>query len=596
MPTNPTEGATVAPSSKVATLKQQRSIARRNITRIKNRLESSTASWNAIDSECRLEILNSYIKQIMAFQTEIEKEDPSDDKRGDIEELCISCKSKLMQLLGDYKQRDSSLMENTFSFAMPQSSRLPKLRLPTFDGKYADYKNFISSFNNLVNSVPHLAVIEKFNHLLSCLSGDALRTVKAFQVTEDNYSKVLDRLAERYDKKALIFFDNVERLFEIPKITKPNPSALRNAVDTVSAVYDSLLSLGTEKDITNALIIYLVLSKVDPATKSKWNDNMDYSTLPSWDTCSKLLIRRCQSLEVNEDRASKNDSATVQSTTRPHSSKPNKFNNNKNEHKASFTVANANNDNQCTFCTQISHSIYTCNAFAALPVANRFDFVKKGGYCINCLKSGHSVRNCNRSQCRICRRSHHSLLHRYKVQANNCSNTTLSLIPSNPAAAAASAAVQESNQSSSHHVSSTNDVVVLATAMVKIKDRFGKTLTVRALLDSGSQVNFISEECAHNLQLKRQYKDLSLSGIGEINANLKHKVAATVKSRVTDFEFQAEFWVIKSISGYQPEVNLPVETWQIPENIELADTDFNKRLKIDLLIGADIFFELLCLK
>lgn len=293
-------------AAKLATLKQQRSTARKNITRIKNLLDNTSTTWNVIDLECRLEILSSYIKQIMAYQTEIEKEDPSDDRRGDIEESCISAKTKLLQLLGQHKRRESSALETTFGITMPQASRLPKFKLPSFSGKYSEYKNFISSFNNLVHNEAHLAPIEKFNHLLSCLSGDALRTIKAFQVTEANYEKALERLADRYDKKGLIFFDNIEQLFEIEKINKPNAPALRNAVDTVSAIYDSLLSMGSEKDIASALIISLVISKVDSVTKSKWNEQLDYSTLPTWSECSKHLIRRCQALEVNEDHSNKN--------------------------------------------------------------------------------------------------------------------------------------------------------------------------------------------------------------------------------------------------------------------------------------------------
>ena len=47
--------------------------------------QKGSASTNPIDLECRLEILSSYIKQIMAYQTEIEKINPDDTKRGEIE-------------------------------------------------------------------------------------------------------------------------------------------------------------------------------------------------------------------------------------------------------------------------------------------------------------------------------------------------------------------------------------------------------------------------------------------------------------------------------------------------------------------------------
>ena len=288
-------------TEQLATLNQQRSTAKSNISRIKNNLEKQT-SINTIDLECRLDILNSYIKQIMAYQTEIEKLNSADDKRAEIEELCISAKSKLLSLLGNSRRRESTAFEQTLGM-MPSLNRLPHLKLPLFDGKYSEYKNFIGSFKNLVEEEVTLSPIEKFNHLLTCLSGDALKTVQAFQVTEENYPKALERLAERYDKKTLIFFNSIDQIFDIPVMNSPNASSLRCAVDTVSAIYDSLLSIGDTKDITNALLIHIILSKVDNVTKTRWNDQLDYQKLPSWDDCSKMLIRRCQSFEVNEVRS-----------------------------------------------------------------------------------------------------------------------------------------------------------------------------------------------------------------------------------------------------------------------------------------------------
>lgn len=52
------------------------------------------------------------------------------------------------------------------------------MRLPKFNEKYSDYKNFMSLFENLVHNDPTLTEIEKFNHLISCLSDDALGTFK----------------------------------------------------------------------------------------------------------------------------------------------------------------------------------------------------------------------------------------------------------------------------------------------------------------------------------------------------------------------------------------------------------------------------------
>lgn len=75
---------------------------------------------------------------------------------------------------------------------------------------------------------------------------------KAFQNSEKNHSKTLASLQKVYNYKCL------------PEITKKSAVALRSIVDTVSAIYDSLLLIGDDKKITNAILIYLVGSSQLP--------------------------------------------------------------------------------------------------------------------------------------------------------------------------------------------------------------------------------------------------------------------------------------------------------------------------------------------
>ena len=123
------------------------------------------------------------------------------------------------------------------------------MKLPKFKGKYSDYKHFMSLFENLVHNNPTLTDIQKCNHLISCLSDEVLGTVKAFQSTEANYSKAIAILKKVYDNECLIFFDNIRKLFDLPHIVKPSPIALRSIIDTVSAIYDPLLSIGNDKKL-----------------------------------------------------------------------------------------------------------------------------------------------------------------------------------------------------------------------------------------------------------------------------------------------------------------------------------------------------------
>ena len=47
-------------------------------------------------------------------------------------------------------------------------------------------------------------------------------------------------------------------------------------IDTVSGIYDSLLSIVDDKKITIAILIHLVMSKVDAVTETKWKKQLDF--------------------------------------------------------------------------------------------------------------------------------------------------------------------------------------------------------------------------------------------------------------------------------------------------------------------------------
>jgi len=193
-----------------------------DITRMRKAFEENTISFNPLQIQCRLEILNSYIAKPMALQSEIDIIDRRNRNRSALEENCVITEAKYMLAAGtgeDHKQL--ALVTGS------SHSNLPKMKLPKFSGKHSEYKQFIGIFEQLVDSDNSLSYIEKFNHLLACPSVEALGTIKALQVSDANYKKALASLKRVYDNKCLIFFETLAQLFEIPSITKPSASALR---------------------------------------------------------------------------------------------------------------------------------------------------------------------------------------------------------------------------------------------------------------------------------------------------------------------------------------------------------------------------------
>lgn len=554
-------------------LKQQRAITKKNISRIKTVIGANAKgegkSLSAAELKCRLGILDSYFKQILSVQNKIENIDPDDNGRADIEDLYCYINSQIQhQLVED--GHNTTFAESSFAIAVP-SNKLPRLKLPSFNGKYSEYKNFINSFKQIIDREHGLSNIEKFNHLLNCLHGHALETVKAFQVTNENYPKALERLKTRYDNSTLIFMENISTLFDLPDVSKPSSGQLRSLVDNVSALYSSLQSLGSPTDIVNAMLIHIVMGKVDSDTKRKWKDSLDFSKLPTWEDCSNILERRCQYLESL-------DSNTISRRQDHHSGKSNQK---LSKHGYTFSCSKR----VCAFCSKSDHYIAQCQRFKDLDVPTRFENVKKFGLCINCLAKGHQVTNCPSSfKCKHCSRSHHTMLHRSQLDQGPSSPE--------PTPSTSRAAATDISASVHAHMESSSPHVLLATAMVLVRDNSGSYKLGRALLDSCSQLNFVTDEFAQRLNLQRVKKSVEVSSIGNSSTKVKHNCSTNIKSRITDFEVPLSFCITPHIS-YQPDSELDVTSWNLPPNTELADDNFYKSRKIDLLIGTETFFDIL---
>jgi len=141
------------------------------------------------------------------------------------------------------------------------------------------------------------------------------------------------------------------------------------------------------------------------------------------------------------------------------------------------------------------------------------------------------------------------------------------------------------SQASTHSVQVLQDTseinqVILATTVLNVRDRFGQLHRARALLDSGSQVNFMTESLAQLLRLLRTNKCLTVTSVGESNSIARSEVTTTLYSRLNGHIFTSEFWVLGTITSNQPDNMLPARQWKIAAGVDLDDPEFHKPQKI----------------
>ncbi|BES89486.1 Hypothetical protein NTJ_02294 [Nesidiocoris tenuis] len=198
-----------------------------------------------------------------------------------------------------------------------------------------------------------------------------------------------------------------------------------------------------------------------------------------------------------------------------------------------------------------------------------------------CLIPHKDGSKCAQYHCLICGKPHNKLLHGDEHPAG----------VSEPIVGAISASSTEISLSSSQV---RRPRVLLSTAIVHINRADGTVLPCRLLLDSGSMSNFISSRLAKELNLDHERTNVSISGIGgNIAGAPSFRTNCLIKSRYEPFEINLEFLVIPRITLPIPESPIDISKWNIPSGIFLADPDFITPKNIDMLIGAELFFNIL---
>ncbi|CAG9136384.1 unnamed protein product [Plutella xylostella] len=130
---------------------------------------------------------------------------------------------------------------------------------------------------------------------------------------------------------------------------------------------------------------------------------------------------------------------------------------------------------------------------------------------------------------------------------------------------------------------------------IKIQDANGKWITARALLDTGSEVNIVTRRLALALQLKENHNQCTIQGVGNSHNQTQVSVNANISSHYDNYQTNLTFLVMNNITMPLPHTFIDTHSWNIPNQpaSTLADPTFYKPGAIDLLIGAELFYDTL---
>lgn len=142
--------------------------------------------------------------------------------------------------------------------------------------------------------------------------------------------------------------------------------------------------------------------------------------------------------------------------------------------------------------------------------------------------------------------------------------------------------------------SQNNSFVFLSTAIVSVLNSQNKPVKCRCLLDSGSQPNIITKGFVEKLGIRTKGTHSPITGINQSTANILAQCKVSLCSLYSQFKAQVNCLVIEEISNVMPQKRINTCQLEIPETLQLADPTFYEPSQVDLLLGAGIFYDLLC--
>lgn len=524
--------------------------------------------------QTRLDSLRQYMAKYEVFQDEIEGFDSVTvemlDDRVSTDDFCCSLKAEVLDLVERNNKATSDVSTAHSQSVIRDSMKLPSIPAPVFNGELQNWVSFLDSFNAMFHQNTGLSDVQRLHYLKSCLVGPAADVVRTIPTTDVNYHTAYNALVERYENKSLIIQSHIRSLFQTPQVHKPTASELRQLHHHIVSQVNALQALGQNVQEWDAWLVTLLCCRLDPTTVGEWQLLQTSKELPKFRDLEKFLANRVSAYEVGE--------VSNQSTQLKPMQK-----------KVLFAHQNDNSpskERKCIACPE-HHRLTLCEIFNNMSINERQDIVFKNKLCYNCLYPGHQVRQCRGGNCNKCGKRHNTKLHHDKPYNQPPSANEQ---PSSPQDQSVVTYVEQANNNPT-----APRQIMLATAVINLTNSTGQQIACRAILDSGSQVCLITRECASRLHISEIQGSVSLAGIGSVAAKTGTMISTTMCSRLSDYEASINFHVINSITNKLPSHSVNIHQLNIPDTILncLADPGFHEPGNIDVLIGAEIFYELL---
>jgi hypothetical protein len=214
----------------VKVLKDERKFKRRLFTTNGNKVETITKKPSPSPEEVEevqamLVVMENTLRELydldMQITLQIEAEDGEDEGNKEADAAFdISMKNQLKIIRAkNFVSKHTTISKTaTVKASKPENtSKLPKLTLPKFNGTLTDWLSFWERFHVKVDTRTDISDVNKFDYLYGLLEGDALAAVKSLIPSSANYEVLKNTLIDNFGKNRKIVRAHVLRMLRIPR-------------------------------------------------------------------------------------------------------------------------------------------------------------------------------------------------------------------------------------------------------------------------------------------------------------------------------------------------------------------------------------------
>lgn len=458
--------------------------------------------------------------------------------------------------------------------------KMPPCKLTTFSGDWKDWVEFKATCRAMLTE--RFSDVHRLQQLKDALSGEARGVVAHVLPGDGSYDRAMLLLKKRYENHRAIVNEHLRILYTLAPNdpTGENAATLRHILNTIYGLTTALEGCGIDVSTWDTILIFNTSQCLHVESRKAWEEKLGgQRQIPTLQQYNDFLESRVVILESTQ-------TFTVRENLNQRRDKPNTRPNvplqNKEKPRIFLTLKT---DYQCVIC-QGNHVASRCDELPKLSFQERKAAVQRNNLCYNCLQA-HMVAHCPfNPSCKKCNQNHHTLLHDDRAHVMVVRDTVEIVGVENEIM---------SNMCSEHfyHINA-RTVTILATAVVPVRYN-GRSILLHALIDQGATMNLISERACQMLQLPRTRTNVTMTGVN--NVSLGHGIGRTVGSigsiHDSNYNLDISALIVNHIADISPLNRDQSSKWSHLQSLQLANPNFFVAQKIDLLLGASAYAEII---